>query len=141
MEVYLTYSASSHGGEALYKEFYPEKLYLDRKNAHNWRVETIDVEGNVKLGDYVYLVVVRYSTGSTFDTTYGEWHMIGGYKNINDAGAIRDAINADYKYEGARGYSKHPEAPEGYPLFDDYKCWVGYFEGLQDVEIHPMIVI
>ena len=127
-EVFMTYSQSEHGGEICagqendpwpshednYFEFDPETLST---KAGSW-VETIEVDFVPEdyVGKDVYVVVVRYSSGDTFGNSNGHWHVEGAYTDKDKAFEVEAQINNE-KYEG-------------------YKPWVGYFEGLEHVEIH-----
>jgi len=66
--------------------------------------------------EVIFWVVVRYTTGDTFGTSSGNWEKIGCYNNLKEAREVKKSIE-DGTYEG-------------------YKCWDGYFEELEDIEIN-----
>jgi len=129
-KVYLLYEESSHGGEICagqeedawpsyedqYHEFTPKGLRLE---APAWS-ETIEVDFDPKKLDHLYVVIVRYSSGDTFGTTLGNWHIIGAYKSFKKAEKIRISIDKN-KYKG-------------------YKPWEGYFESLEGVTVERLDV-
>jgi len=136
-QLWLTYNERRYGGEAIDPgdrwtshepetiEFYPTGLFLERPNeifAHQISDEGYEEHqvDNFEVGDNCWLVVVRYGTGSTFGHIDGAWTIIGAYKDSKDAVEVEKTINDD-TYEG-------------------YKCWSGYFETLQGVEITPMFI-
>jgi len=73
------------------------------------------------IGKNIYVVVVRYQTGDSFGTSHGRWEMEGGYLTKEEAAKVKESIN-DNTYEG-------------------YKSWKGYFEALEDVEIHELKIV
>jgi hypothetical protein len=128
-KVYLRYEDHTSGGCALsdeeysnledeYVEFYPRSLHTQ---AGNWS-EEINVDFDpAKLADKaVFLVHVRYSTGSTFGHSYGHWEVIGVYATRNEAAAVVKSIGDD-SYSG-------------------YKCWNGYFDSLESAELDAMVL-
>jgi len=133
-DLYLTYKEWRTGGEPInpddrwteyteeYIDFAPLAIFSDREGADVFAHGLTDdeVKGEFDRGDIGHLLVVRYSTGDTFSHTNGYWTIIGFYKNAKEAVEIKDKIN-DGSYEG-------------------YKPWVGYFESLEDVELHTMVV-
>ena len=82
--------------------------------------EEFEIDFDPKVGSDIYVVIVRYGTGCTFSHCDGCWQKIGIYKTSKEAYKVKKSIN-NGKYVG-------------------YKNWEGYFESLQDVEIHTMTV-
>jgi len=131
--LYMTYQESTSGGEICegqendpwpnhedgYTEFYPVRVNKTADKA-GWVREPIQVEFNPAVGADVWLVIVRYVTGGTFGRTLGCWHMVGAYECQSEADKVKASIR-DGTYQG-------------------YKPWTGYFESLEDVEIHKMTV-
>lgn len=71
----------------------------------------------------LWLVVVRYYDGGTFGTDSGLWIVEGIFLNEKDATNLKSKIrDGTYKGISSKGYF----------------AWVGYFAGLEDVEIHEM---
>jgi len=135
-DLYLTYEERSHGGDPIdpsdrwtdhedeYVDFYPKQLYSSEDKVPGWLKETLyDVDA--QQGDLVHLLVVRYTTGSTFGTSYGHWYIEGVYKDAKEATEIADKIRTGtYKQEGRT-----------------YLPWEGYFERLEDIQIYSLIVL
>jgi len=130
-EVYLTYDQNEGGGEALsdeqwsdradgWKTFDPKHLYAKVNKDKPYWVETIypDFDPIDYIGKSVYVIVVRYSTGDTFGHSTGEWFVEGVYNDVDETKKVSDSIN-----KGTYGSGK-------------YQPWQGYFERLQDVEVH-----
>lgn len=132
-KVYLLYEESTHGGEVCegdensnwpsyedeYNEFYPKGLRL---KPPEWS-ETIEVDFDPSGLDHLYVVVVRYSSGSTFGSTYGHWYIEGAYKAYDKAKKIEMAIS--------KGTGKYDRA---------YMPWEGYFESLEGVTVERLDV-
>lgn len=141
-KVYLIYDESAHGGEICegeegsnypehepeYNEFYPKGLRL---KAPDWS-ETIEVDFDPSGLDQLYVVIVRYSSGSTFGTTHGHWHVIGAYESRDEAEKIEMAIS--------KGTGMYNRSEKG--LYTDknraYMPWVGYFESLEEVTVERL---
>jgi hypothetical protein len=127
--VYIEYNSYSSGGERLSDEEWScradERTTLDvrklyaREPTHIFFKDSVEVEPSVLECEEVYLVVARYTTGDTFGTSYGKFHFYSVRATEEEARKDREAINAP--------------ASEG-----DYRPWDGYFEHLEDVEIHRM---
>ena len=102
--LYLVYDEYTEGGEIcegdedsewpnyepIYHSFEPRALLHDDSN-QSW-VETINVDFDAKVGSRVYLVIVRYSSGSTFGTSHGHWNIPAVKETYAEAEAIMDAI-------------------------------------------------
>jgi len=76
----------------------------------------VDFDPEEHVGENIYIVVVRYSTGDTFGQTEGEWHLEGAYLDAKEAKEIADSIEDD-TYKG-----------------DSYH-WKGYFERLEGASV------
>ena len=134
--LYLNYHESRSGGEICegqendpwpshedeFTEWSPTHLHKTGDKAQ-WMREQIQVDFDPLVGQDVWLVAVRYYTGGTFGRTCGCWSIIGVYEHQGQAEKVKAGIY-DESYMPACGY----------------KCWVGYFEGLEDVEVHRMTV-
>ena len=140
-KIYMTYRESREGGEVCKGDedrSYPnhednhiefEPLSLSTK-AGNW-VESIDVDFNPEtyIGKDLHLVVVRYSSGDTFGSTYGNWTVIGVFTNHEDARKEeKDIRNNTGKWATEYKNNTGKWATE-------YKPWEGYFERFESVEI------
>jgi hypothetical protein len=84
---------------------------------------SVDFDPQKFLGKLVYLVVVSYTTGSTFGDSSGNPHVEAAFPTRIEAEKVCDKIRKG-KYESPRGYLP----------------WVGYFERLDKVEIEGMIL-
>ena len=123
-EIFIEYSSHSTGGDPLSNERWSSRS--DQHTEVRWRrackehpggfPETIEVDFDPIEVDVVFFIVVRYTTGDTFGTSYGNWEDIGCYKSLKEAREVKKSIE-DGSYEG-------------------YKCWEGYFESLEDVELN-----
>lgn len=131
-EVYLIYDSETWGGavckgdegsdwpnhEPTNTSFTPKGLRL---KAPGWS-ETIKVDFDPSRSKHLYVVIVRYSSGGTFGTTHGNWHIQGAYKSYVKAEKVEIAIsNSKGKYA------------EG-----NYNPWQGYFESLEKVTIERL---
>ncbi len=87
--------------------------------------ESFEVSKEVFNSDRVYLVIVRYSDGGTFGRTVGNWHVQDAFVDEESALKLASSI-LDRTYE-----KENPQA---------YKPWIGYFSGLEDVEVHCFTV-
>ena len=127
-EVYLLYEESTHGGEVCagdenyedeYNTFTPKGLRL---KPPEWS-ETIEVNFDPSGSDHLYVVIVRYSSGSTFGSTHGHWHIEGAYKTYDEAEKIKMAIS--------KGTGEYANAGHCHP-------WVGYFESLEGATVERL---
>lgn len=130
--VYLTYEEDRSGGaicegdedsqwpshENEYVEFEPKALFLYPTSF----CETVCLDFDPSTEDTLHIVIVRYSTGSTFGRTLGCWHIEGAYVSYEEAESVAKAIEAD-KYKGT------------------YKPWEGYFERLEGTDVYSMQLI
>lgn len=122
-KVYLTYDEHRGGGEIRKGEedhqfpchedewivFTPGQLF---RTPSGW-CETIALDFDPADCKSLYLVIVRYSTGSSFGHTTGAWQIEGAYKTEAEAEAVSVSIEEN-KYEG-------------------HAVWNGYFERLESV--------
>jgi len=165
-KLHVEYDHSEYGGDALSDDkwcdhedvvvyFKPTNVHLNRANANSWRNEDIDSDEEVKSGDTVYLVVVRYSDGDTFGHSTGNYSFWGAYKNVERAKNLKELIKKDAELIKNRHASKKEmiriqnkseklcnqimELATN-PYASKYN-WHGYFNDLEDVEIHVMTAI
>ena len=129
-EVYLRYESSTYGGavcagedpnkryvchEPTHTEFTPTGIVLEQPG---WS-ESIQVDFDPSKCDTLYVVIVRYSSGGTFGTSHGHWHVIGAYKTYIQAMKVEKTIPDKYKGD---------------------KPWEGYFESFEKVGIERLDV-
>lgn len=129
-KLYIYTEESSYGGEAEsdeewchYSDVVLEVTFhgVSRKPREEFfPTGSFEVEDDVFNAERVFLVIPRYYSGGTFGRTCGYWCVEGVFKTPEEAEALAKAIRGkDYKSKTR-----------------DYLPWVGYFEGLEDVEIH-----
>ena len=169
-KLYLTYEEYREGGEIspgqedsewpdyedINNDWSPKQLLLNKGD--NWKVEELELD-NVKIGDVVYVIVLRYSTGNTFGRENGCWSIVKAVKTSVEADKIykkiENLINLESQQLGYWRYSKSKEQRQKYKetekLFDEtrnilekeldyyFPCF-GYFEGFERLEIYPMRV-
>ncbi|KKL77081.1 hypothetical protein LCGC14_2038470 [marine sediment metagenome] len=82
---------------------------------------------------HIYMVVVRYESGDSFGRSYGNWKIVGVYKNVEDAQEILDKINYDEKHRYDEDYKKEYEK--------EFRDWDGYFERFENVDIEVLHVL
>jgi len=122
--IFIEYKSRRTGGDPL-----SDERWSSREDEHtevSWKLahrehpggfpETVEVDFDLSDLEVVFWVVVRYTTGDTFGTSYGNWEKIGCYKSLKEAREVKQSIE-DGSYKG-------------------YKCWDGYFEALEDIEIN-----
>lgn len=80
-----------------------------------------------KNGAPLHLVVVRYTTGSTFGTSHGRWVIVHVTDDSRKARDISRVLNN----------SSGEEVPSHCNI-DTYKFWEGYFERYETCEIHTV---
>jgi hypothetical protein len=132
------------------KDWSPLKLFLDepdknaRDKANCWEVESLSYQEGFKVGDTVWLVVVRYTTGGTFSCTHGCWRIEDIVSSEEKAIEIKKMIEDDEKALKKWNLS-HPcylrtknEPPQSRYRPGESKCWEGYFNSLDGVEIHEI---
>lgn len=114
-----------------HNEFIPQGLFATRKSANSTFPETIEIDFEPVVGKVYYLVVVRYTTGSTFGMSYGNWSVIGVFENVADAAAVKSAIQ---KTDDGKTHTYECDVPT--PNDPDHWCnWNGYFERLEEVQV------
>jgi hypothetical protein len=83
--------------------------------------------------DAIYAVVVHYSTGDTFGRSEGCIDIPIAFVNLDEANKVAKEIDSfDYRTEKN---SKHQFQDEKYGF---HKCWTGYFETLNGVEVKKL---
>lgn len=100
--------------------------------------ESIDVEFDPVAGAEVFLVVVTYSSGDTFGSSSGNVTVVGCYEEEAQADSIAHDIRAD-DMDADKAYRRNLKRSKK-ERFTGYKAWTGYFEGLEGVEIHRLML-
>lgn len=151
--VYVQYSESSSGGEALSDERWSERA----DEIHEYEIvgafrssecdgglyyEEVYVDFNVDEVEEVHVLVVRYSSGDTFGNSSGHGLIEGVYKDADLATKIGQAIEEGYNSDSRRNrrvkdYSDYYNL-KNTPITErsNYFRWEGYFESLEGVEVH-----
>lgn len=131
--LHLAYDEHTYGGEVCEgqeddpwpshedetKEFFLHSCSLTSDKAQ-WMREQFRVDFAPEVGSTVFAVVVRYATGGTFGRTNGCWDILGVFRDITQADQLSESV-----YDGT---------------YDGYKCWVGFFESFEQVEICHLVV-
>jgi hypothetical protein len=131
---YLTvhYNYSSEGGEALTNEEWsdrsPEYITTEFLGAYYFYTDSFknkitckdfEISFNPENVDSVYLVIVKYSDGDTFGTTFGLW----------------DVPLITVSEKSAEICVKQIRKQTGRFKKDAYQPWQGYFSRLEDVSV------
>ena len=141
-EIYITYEENRTGGvpdsNEAYCNYSDTHIDIRWKKAHikhpgDYQVETVDIDFDIKDINHIYIVVVRYKSGSSFGNSYGEWELIGAYKNYEDAQEVLDKINYDEEHKHNEDYKKEYEK--------DFRSWDGYFERFESAEIEVLHIL
>lgn len=84
-------------------------------------------EGELSIGDLVYVIIANYSSGDSFGRGYGTNLDICSIHKDEQTAHHNLAILRDSKINTIR-------------LDDYFKPWGGYFESLDSIEVYTMIV-
>jgi hypothetical protein len=96
--------------------------------------DTFDVDANS--GDLVYAVIARYSTGDTFGNDDGRVAVMDVFSNVEEAATLTEALECSERAKDSAVVDfelKHGER-------EYYLPWVGYFEQLENVDVHAVRV-
>lgn len=141
-KIYITYEEYRTGGEPESNETYSQRsdthINIRWKNAYikernSCYSETIEIDFNPEDIGHIYIVVVRYQSGDSFGTSYGNWKIVGAYKNVKDAQEILDKINYDEEHKYDEDYKKEYEK--------EFREWDGYFERFENAGIEVLHVL
>jgi len=135
-KLYLQKTTTSKGGRSLSSKPYScrEPQYLQttfegitRSDGEGFfpRGEEIVVSQEIYEASRVAVVIVRYSDGDSFGTTYGYHKVFGVY------------LDDDVAMETAESISK---GDYGAKQKDKCFAWMGYFANIEDVEVHSFRV-
>jgi hypothetical protein len=123
----------TQGGDEPYSGFRETETYsavtgVFRKNPettpYNEDVEIRDCPESLPFPQKIFLVVVKYTTGSTFGTEHGITFFEGAYILEQNAKEIEEMIS-NGRYE---------------ELKVRYPPWIGYFESLESVYVEERVV-
>ncbi len=103
------------------------KVSRNSKLLNGYNFTACKVPDEVYNAPYVYIVVVTYSTGDSFGSSYGNLAIAFITENPEEALEAKDVI------ENGDGWTDkwcdHPKSATSYPR------WEGYFERVESVEI------
>ena len=130
-KIYIDYTSSEKGGEKEEpgKMFsFREPIYIELKINEllktvpsNFWVTELECDSSILNCPNVFLVVVRYQSGNSFGTSHGNFHFFSVRATKEEALKDKEDIEQD-KVSG-------------------YKPWKGYFEKLEDIEIHHLPLV
>jgi len=153
--LYVDYTASRTGGEDQEGESGP---FAQREDEHiDFEIRGIyrslpkdvffhhreEVAPEVTKADKVWVVLVRYTTGNTFGTTHGAWHIYSiqsdsrraeGDKRMIEFDDRRDNMTDQWNYNKLSDFAKKLISKKKH-LIEGYVPWRGYFEKLETVEV------
>jgi hypothetical protein len=87
-------------------------------------------------GEQVFVVVVTYGSGGTFGSSSGNVCIVAVFSNEAHANSIAQDIRADDDLTDRYGEPKKGKKER----FTGYKPWKGYFESLEGVEVHRLLL-
>jgi hypothetical protein len=91
-----------------------------------------EVSPEVYKAEKVFLVIVRYYDGGTFGRTCGNWKVMGSFLTEQESLDFAESIeNGTYEKEVKKTRKKSRSFFGG-----PYMPWIGYFSGLEGVEVH-----
>lgn len=104
-------------GEA-HTDFTLERVFLDKPK--DIYCKALEKRHDFESGTSVFVVVVRYSTGNTFGHETGRGCIVEVCKTFEEAQQVSRLCES----------GDHPQS----------YTWRGYFESLEDVEIHDRVI-
>jgi hypothetical protein len=111
-----------------------------------YSLEEIEVAGDVKPGDWVFMVTVTYTTGNSFGTQSGSKTLAAVLLDADKAFQLADAIKAHENKINSSEWKRTPHTWEekAYIEFDGQKIsagdWTGYFESIDYVNVDRVAV-
>jgi len=136
-DLYVYYTEDRSGGEicegdedSSWPNYEDENIEFEVLEARSvprqsWIKEVVKIDDNIKSGDEVYIVVVRYYDGGTFGRTCGYFSFQFATKSYEQAEACERALR--------KGDASTFDC-------ETFMPWFGYFSGLEDVEIWKVVV-
>lgn len=155
-QIALKYHCWDKGGESIdpgdrWSEQTPREITWSPTTLHVQREEndikdaewiSVDFDPKQHIGKLVTVVVVRYTDGDTFGTTSGCWAVAGAfveYQKATELNSYIQSLTREYETKQNRSFT------DTYDLLrKECQCsisWLGYFNRLEDVEIHQMILL
>jgi hypothetical protein len=149
-KLYVDFTATEDVEEDTYGDDGPYTGYRETSTSidiHSLSRESVETFGeDVEVDDKTftakegYLVVVRYSTGSTFGRERGKYLFIAVFDDLDDA----ESLAAEIKKDSAAGnrndkWTFIPKTPNVAYAKDGIHCsWKGYFERLESVDVESL---
>lgn len=132
--VYVKYDSHTTGGEVCaedkesswpcHEPAYTEVTIHDLIYSENMKLGYDDIQVDFDPAEYIgkelHVVYVRYRTGNTFGSQHGVPSFPACFTTEEEAVKVERAISDN--------------------SWDGYKPWVGYFEGLESIEVLPLIL-
>ena len=133
-KIWFEYDEHSSGGEPendseyshcsdVHIEYYIKRVTLSNPNSLLTDSCNIEFDPKSMIGKTVFVIVVRYSSGDTFHTSYGNGCVADICLDENDAKKICQSIR-DGNFEKS----------------DVYRPWIGYFEDLTSVDYKSFVL-
>jgi hypothetical protein len=108
------------------------------RNSKETFFDDIEVSDEVFKADKAYLIIVRYSTGSTFGRDSGCYKFVAVFASKEDA--IKVATEIDNHYKNEKSHSFRPTI-KNLAYGSTIDCaWRGYFERLESVDIEALAI-
>jgi len=121
------YLSEDDGGLSLHEEAYVGHTFSAHAEGSKYSVynveETYDLD--CEKGDAVWLAYVLYTDGDSFGKTSGYVKCLGLFKNEEDAQKL---LKKELKEGNQTGKKRK------------YKCWNGYFSGLDESDVISLVV-
>lgn len=118
------------------------KVYAGEQDSSGWASWGYpEVDPDVEMGDKVYVVILRYSTGDTFGHDDGEHAVADVFKYKEDA------LDLKSWFEGWNIPYSIGKPPKVVPFEDEFAGktyripWAGYFEVFEGVEVYECEVL
>lgn len=151
LELHVDYDSETEtisdtlGEDGPWSGYREEDIYLTvnslRRDTNDAFCESIKVTEDMFNADELFLVVVRYSDGSTFGQTSGLYEFVAAFDNEKDCKELREEIKLDARKSsyGFRPKTKNINYSSSRGLL--YTPWKGYFARLSSVEILSLPVL
>lgn len=109
-----------------------KRIEIDKRGWYG--VDVFDVEPNEQ--GFVYAVIARYSTGDTFGRDDGRVQVMDVFDNNENAAALTEALECS----GTDKSQAVVDFELNHAGREYYLPWVGHFEHLENVDVHPLRV-
>lgn len=149
-KLYIDFTATedvdedTYGDDGPYTGYRETSTSIDVRSLHRTPVETfgedVAVDAKTFNAKEGYLVVVRYSTGSTFGRENGKYLFVAVFADRDDADALAAEIEKDNDNSSRKDkWTFNPKTPNVAYAKDGIHCsWKGYFERLERVDVESL---